>query len=174
MTSSPPTSSSASAGCDVNVDWNAIGAISGWVAASVAASAFLLQRRQMGFSANLDSLWRLEDEFNSEAMCDKRARVAKRLIARDRAPDRDTEDILDIFDLISATGLVPVPTSPRTTPSRSTGATLQLSYPTSSPRSRCERRSSPKTRWCATQRIGPMCSWNLNALGGWPRSAGDP
>lgn len=84
----------------MNVDWNAIGALGGWVAASIAFSGFLLQRRQISFSANLDSLWRLQDEFNSEAMCEKRARVAKRLIARDKAPDRDTEDILDFFDLI--------------------------------------------------------------------------
>ncbi len=84
----------------MSLDWNAVGALGGWVAASVAFSAFLLQRRQISFSANLDSLWRLQDEFNSEDMCDKRSRVAKRLIAGNTAHDRDTEDILDFFDLI--------------------------------------------------------------------------
>ena len=84
----------------MTVDWNAIGALGGWVAASIAFSAFLVQRHQISFSANLDSLWRLQDEFNSEAMCEKRARVARRLTARDKACDRDTEDILDFFDLI--------------------------------------------------------------------------
>lgn len=84
----------------MSLDWNAIGALGGWVAASVAFSAFLLQRRQISFSANLDSLWRLQDEFNSEDMCEKRSRVAKRLIAGNTAHDRDTEDILDFFDLI--------------------------------------------------------------------------
>lgn len=84
----------------MSVDWNAIGALGGWVAASVAFSAFLLQRRQISFSANLDSLWRLQDEFNSEDMCEKRSRVASRLLAGNTAHDRDTEDILDFFDLI--------------------------------------------------------------------------
>lgn len=84
----------------MSIDWNAIAALGGWVAAVVAFSAYLLQRRQMSFSANLDSLWRLEDKFNDDAMVTKRAMVAKRLLDKDTTPDRDTEDILDYFDLI--------------------------------------------------------------------------
>jgi hypothetical protein len=54
----------------------------------------------MSFSANLDSLWRLEDKFNEQGMVAKRATVAKRLLDKDTAADRDTDDILDYFDLM--------------------------------------------------------------------------
>ena len=82
------------------MDWNAIAALGGWVAAIVAFSAYLLQRRQMSFSANLDSLWRLEDKFNDDAMVAKRSTVARRLLDNDTTADRNTEDILDYFDMM--------------------------------------------------------------------------
>lgn len=66
----------------------------------MAFGAYLLQRRQMSFSANLDSLWRLEDKFNDDGMVTKRSIVAQRLLDKDTAPDRQTEDILDYFDMI--------------------------------------------------------------------------
>jgi hypothetical protein len=45
-------------------------------------------------------LWRLDDKFNEEGMVAKRSTVAQRLLDKDTAPDRQTEDLLDYFDTI--------------------------------------------------------------------------
>jgi hypothetical protein len=68
----------------MSTDWSAVAALgSGWVAAGIGFGAYLLQRKQMSLSANLDSLWRLEDKFNGDGMVAKRAKVARQLLNGD-------------------------------------------------------------------------------------------
>lgn len=84
----------------IQMDWNAIAAVAGWVAAVAAIATLWWQQWQSNFSTHLDYLWRLQDQFNGPEMAAKRAIAAAQLLDGNTKENPKTDAILDFFDLV--------------------------------------------------------------------------
>jgi hypothetical protein len=89
-----------------SVNWTALAALAACLTAVVALATAVVIFRQVRldtqrilFNTALDSIWRFDTQWNSDAMADARSAAAASLL--DARPGRDVETVLDFFDQIA-------------------------------------------------------------------------
>jgi len=89
-----------------SVNWTALAAVASSLTALVALGTAVLVFRHVRedsqrilFSTALESLWRLDEQWNSDAMLDARGAAAQSLL--DGRPSRDVDAVLDFFDRVA-------------------------------------------------------------------------
>jgi hypothetical protein len=89
-----------------SVNWTALAALAASLTALVALATAAVIFRQVRndsqrilFTTALDSIWRFDTQWNSDAMADARSAAAAALL--DGQPNRDVETVLDFFDQIA-------------------------------------------------------------------------
>ncbi len=80
------------------VDFNAVSALSGVVAAVVAALALIAENQRSRFSTGVDLLLSLDDRFNSEGMRNVRRMAAQEIIGK--KPAENVDEVLDFFEMV--------------------------------------------------------------------------
>jgi len=88
------------------VNWTALAALAASLTALVALTTAVLIFRQVRndsqrilFTTALDSIWRFDTQWNSDAMADARSAAAAALL--NGQPNRDVETVLEFFDQIA-------------------------------------------------------------------------
>jgi hypothetical protein len=82
---------------EVVVEWNAVAAVGGLVAAVIALVALIVQSRQTGFALGVDLLLKLDERFESAAMLECRRHAARGLL---EGRPKDAADVLNFFELV--------------------------------------------------------------------------
>lgn len=81
----------------VDLDYNAITALSGLVAAIIAAAALLAEGKRSRFSIGVDIILKLDERFNTEELRKIRRVAAKSILDKTY---RDAEEVLDFFEMM--------------------------------------------------------------------------